>query len=53
MDFAKHKLLDDHAALANDDRPGSLACLSVRFALDFCMDGTVRNVAYAQVERHM
>ena len=53
MDFAKHKLLDGKTALANDDRPGSLACLSVRFALEFCMDGTARNVAYAQVERHM
>jgi hypothetical protein len=53
MDFAKHKLLDGQTALANDDRPGSLACLSVRFALEFCMDGTARNVAYAQVERHM
>ena len=53
MDFAKQKLLDGHSALASDDRPGSLACLSVRFALEFCMDGTARSVAYAQVERHM
>jgi hypothetical protein len=53
VDFAKQKLLDGPTALAENDRPGSLACLSVRFALEFSMDGTARDVAYAQVERHM
>jgi hypothetical protein len=53
MDFAKQKLLDGPTELAEGDRPGSLACLSVRFALEFSMDGTARDVAYAQVERHM
>jgi hypothetical protein len=53
MDFAKHKLLDGPTALANDDRRGSLACLSVRFALEFCMDGTARNVTCAHAESNM
>ena len=53
MDFAKQKLLDGPTELADGNRPGSLACLSVRFALEFNMDGTARDVAYAQVERHM
>jgi hypothetical protein len=53
MDFAMHKLLDGQGELVNDNRPGSLACLSVRFALEFCMDWAARGVAYAQVERHM
>ena len=54
IDFAKHKLPDGPTALANnDDRPGSLACLSLRFALEFCMDGTARNVTYAHAESHM
>lgn len=52
MDFAKHKLLDGLHELANDDRP-SLACLSVRFALEFCIGGTARNVAYAHAELHV
>jgi hypothetical protein len=53
MDFAKQKLLDGPTDLFKDDRPGTLACLSVRFALEFDMDGTARDVACAQVERHM
>jgi hypothetical protein len=32
---------------------GALACLSTRFALEFNMDGTARDVTRAQVERHM
>jgi hypothetical protein len=53
LDFAKQKLLDGTTDLAKDNRPGSLACLSVRFALEFNVDGTARDVACAQVERHM
>jgi hypothetical protein len=52
MDFAKGKLLDGPSTLGND-RSGSLACLSVRFALEFNMDGTAGDVARTQVERHM
>jgi hypothetical protein len=52
MDFAKAKLLDGPLTL-DKNRSGSLACLSVRFALDFNMDGTAGDVARTQVERHM
>src|SRR6266576_3305520 len=52
MDLAKAKLLDGPPTLMKD-RSGSLACLSVRFALDFNMDGTAVDVARTQVERHM
>jgi hypothetical protein len=52
MDFVKQKLLDGPFTLQND-RSGSLACLSVRFALEFNMDGTAGDVARTQVERHM
>jgi hypothetical protein len=50
MALAKTKLLDGSDA---HDRSGSLACLSVRFALEFNMDGTAVDVARTQVERHM
>ena len=53
MEFAKRKLLNGPAVLAKDNRPGSLACLCVRFALEFDVDETARDVACAQVERHM
>ena len=53
LDFARMKLLCGPPVLANNDRPGSLACLSVRFALEFNMDGTARDVICAQIERHM
>jgi hypothetical protein len=53
MDYVKQKLLDGPTELRNDNRAGSLACLSTRFALEFNMDGTARDVTYAQVERHM
>ena len=54
MDFVKQKLLDSPVTdtLAND-RSGSLACLSVRFALEFNMDGTAGDIVRTQVERHM
>jgi len=52
MDLAKSKLLDGPNTLGKD-RSGSLACLSVRFALEFNMDGTAGDVARTQVERHM
>ncbi|KAF8492177.1 hypothetical protein F5888DRAFT_1806903 [Russula emetica] len=52
MDLAKAKLLDGPTTLRNN-RSGSLACLSVRFALEFNMDGTACDVARTQVERHM
>jgi hypothetical protein len=53
MDFAKGKLLDGPTMLAKDDRSGSLACLSVRFPLEFNQDGRASDVACKQVERHM
>jgi hypothetical protein len=53
MDLAKAKLLDGPIVLEAMNRAGSLACLSVRFALDFNMDGTAGDVARTQVERHM
>ena len=53
MDLAKAKLLDGSVTLEKDNRSGSLACLSVRFALEFNMDGTAGDVARTQVERHM
>ena len=52
MDLAKSKLLDSSNTLEKN-RSGSLACLSVRFALEFNMDGTAVDVARTQVERHM
>jgi len=53
MDFAKQKLLCGPVKLEEQNRAGSLACLSTRFALEFNMDGTARDVSHAQVERHM
>ena len=52
MDLAKAKLLDGPTMLGNN-RSGSLACLSVRFALEFNMDGTAGDIVCTQVERHM
>jgi len=52
MDLVKAKLLDGPDTL-RDDRPGSLTCLSVRFALEFTMDGTASDIIRTQVERHM
>ncbi|KAF8491845.1 hypothetical protein F5888DRAFT_1892004 [Russula emetica] len=53
MDYAKQKLLDGPNELRDGNWAGSLACLSIRFALEFNMDGTARDVTFAQVERHM
>ncbi len=53
MDLAKVKLLDGPSSLNEDNRSGSLACLSVRFALEFNHDGTAGDIARTQVERHM
>ena len=52
MDLVKGKLLDGSNSL-EENRSGSLACLSVRFALEFNADGTAGDVARTQVERHM
>src|ERR1700733_12865182 len=52
-DFAKNKLLDGPNELNPENVAGTLACLSIRFALEFNMDGTARDVTRAQVERHM
>ena len=51
--FAKQKLLDGNASLANVVGPGSLMCLSVQFSLKFNADLTSCEVAYKQVEWHM
>src|SRR5258708_1614615 len=53
MDYAKQKLLNGPTELRDDNKTGSLACLSIRFALEFNMDSISRHVAFAQVERHM
>jgi hypothetical protein len=56
LDFAKAKLLkqlNGPTVLVNNDRPGSLACLSVCFALEFNMDGTTQDVICARIECHM
>jgi len=53
MNYAKQKLLDGPSELRDDNKTGSLACLSIRFALEFNMDNISRDVAFAQVERHM
>src|SRR6266849_3423851 len=53
MDFAKNKLLDGPNELRPNNVAGALACLSIRFALEFNLDGTARDVIRAQVERHM
>ena len=54
MDFAKLKLLDGPSVLKPTDRSGSLACLSVRFALEFnSAEKNTSDVLCTQVERHM
>ncbi|KAI0255536.1 hypothetical protein BJV78DRAFT_1176571 [Lactifluus subvellereus] len=54
MLFAKQKLLDGKSSLADVNGPGTLACLSVRFALESNLaDGDARIVARRQIERHM
>ena len=52
MDLVKAKLLDGSNSL-EENRSGSLACLSVRYALEFNMDGTAGDIVRTQVERHM
>ena len=53
MLFAKEKLLNGKSFLEEGDHSGSLACLSVRFALEFNGDSISRDVSCKQVERHM
>ena len=54
MVFAKQKLLGGSSiTLQEDNKAGILACLSVRFALEFNADTNALAVACAQVERHM
>src|SRR6266852_4944854 len=53
IDYAKMKLLCGPPELEEQNRAGSLACLSTRFALEFNTDGTAHDVTSAQVERHM
>jgi hypothetical protein len=53
MDYAKQKLLCGSVVLKARNQPGSLACLSTRFSLEFNMDGMARDVTHTQVERHM
>ncbi len=53
IDYAKLKLLCSPAELEEQNRAGTLACLSTRFALELNTDGTAHDVTYAQVERHM
>ena len=53
LQFAKTKLVDNKSKLADAGSPGSLACLSVRFPLEFNADESAPGVALKQVERHM
>lgn len=54
MDFAKLKLLDGSSVLKPMDSSGSLACLSVRFALEFNpTEKNTSDVLCKQVEHHM
>jgi hypothetical protein len=54
MDFAKRKLLDGGTILNDSKGQGTLACLSVRFALEFDLtDRYGREVVQTQIERHM
>src|ERR1700730_10718257 len=53
MVFTKEKLLNGPSTLVDADHRGSLACLSVRFALEFNADSISRDVTRKQVERHM
>ncbi|KAH9979127.1 hypothetical protein BJV74DRAFT_798332, partial [Russula compacta] len=52
MHFATQKLLDGKSTI-DDNAPGSLACLCVRFALEFNSDPDSRAATRKQVERHM
>jgi hypothetical protein len=52
-EFVKRKLLNGPNVLAKDNWPESLTCLCMRFALEFVVDEMARDVAWAQVERHM
>jgi len=52
VDFATHKLLGGHEVVKSDDE--SLACLSVRFPLEFDFsDPNVRSLGRKQIEHHM
>ena len=54
MDFVKSKLLDGPTRINDTKGVGSLACLSVRFALDFNLaDKSGRDLTLTLVERHM
>jgi hypothetical protein len=53
MDYARQKLLNGPNELRDSKSTGALACLSVRFALEFNMDVSARDVSYVQVEQHM
>lgn len=56
MDLAKGKLLDGLTMLRKQDEScdsSSLACLSVRFALEIYRDETFHKIARTQVECHM
>jgi hypothetical protein len=53
MDYAKQKPLNGPSELRNGNWAGSLACLSIRFALEFNMDETARDITFTQVEGHM
>ena len=53
MNFAQQELLCDESILRKDDDPSILACLSVRFALEFNTDRASRFIACKEVERPM
>jgi len=54
LQFATQKLLNGASTLHGDKTgSGVLACLCVRFALEFNADPSSREVACTQVERHM
>ena len=53
LQFAKQKLLNGPSTLDSRNSSASLACLCVRFGLEFNADAISREVACTQVERHM
>jgi hypothetical protein len=53
MLFAKQKLSNGRYTLADEDHSSSLACLCVRFALEFNADSISRDVTRNQVQRHL
>ena len=53
LKFAMQKLLNNKDSLEEADISGSLACLAMRFGLEFNEDEDSLDISYKQVEHHM